>query len=75
MLDILPKLLDSEKNIPALAITDPQVHSKIAMMVLGLVTPSLICGANAIATMAAMGVMLYANNSDHTVGISRWSRR
>lgn len=68
MLEILLAEAEIEKNEAVLAITDPHVHIAIAITVVGLVTPSLMCGAKATATIAAIGMMLKANNSDHTVG-------
>lgn len=68
MLQKLRKAADIEKKEAVLAITDPHVHSAIAIIVVGLVTPSLMCGARATATIAVIGMMLNANNSDHAVG-------
>jgi len=41
-----------------------------AIAAAGLATPSLMCGANEMAVRAAIGIMLYAINSEKTVGKS-----
>ena len=60
-----------ELKIATLAITDPIAQNPTAIATLGLATLSLMCGAHEIATIAAAGMMLNANNSDHNVGNSR----
>ena len=62
------KTFGIEKCAPALAIAEPHVQTAIAIAVVGLAKESPMCGAKEIAMMAAIGAMLYANNSDQTVG-------
>jgi hypothetical protein len=62
------KTFGIEKCVPALAIAEPHVQTAIAIAVVGLAKESPMCGAKEIAMMAAIGAMLYANNSDQADG-------
>lgn len=74
-LEAVLKAFGIKKNAPALAITDPHAQNTIAIAVVGLAKASLMWGAKEIAMMAAIGVMLYANISDHIVGKSTWRNK
>jgi len=64
-----------ETKEPVLAMTDPHVHNAIAIAVSFRERLSLNFGAKAIPTIAPTEMMLYAIDSDHTVGDNRCSSR
>jgi len=58
-----------------LATAEPSAQNETAIPTLGLAIRSLMWGAQAIATIAAVTIRLYTNNSDHAVGNSRSRKR
>ena len=64
-----------EKNMEELVTAEPNAQNETATPTLGLAILSLMCGAQAIATIAAVAIRLYINNSDHAVGYSRSRNR
>lgn len=55
-----------EKQVAAVAVTDPIAQNPTATKLIGLVIASFMCGAMAITTIAEIGIRLQPTNSLHT---------